>query len=316
MKRSIRLIAGMVILFVIALVYLNQLQNEKVKPEHFRTLAIAEGKHYIIDNVNVITMVDDVILYNQSIVVESGILTKISDYKKADYGAGVEVIDGEGMYLMPGLFDMHVHTYQIQYLEAFLAYGVTLVRDMMGTDLHLKWKENIASGKILGPEMTVGTMLVDGENPTWPQSIIITDVSEVAPFIKQSKEQGYDFIKVYDKLTKAVFDEILLESKAMDIPVAGHIPYSVSAQYASLAGLLSSEHLLGHGLEYMNDAAIEASIAELVLSEMWICPTPYIYKYQMLERPCVMTKGRWLDTAWIEKKGANDGMHEKSTFLA
>lgn len=125
MKRSIRLIAGMVILIVIALVYLNQPPNEKVKPKHFRTLAIAEGKHYIIENVNVITMVEDLILYNQSIVVESGILTKISDYKKVDYREGVEVIDGEGMYLLPGLFDMHVHTYQIQDLETFLAYGVT-----------------------------------------------------------------------------------------------------------------------------------------------------------------------------------------------
>lgn len=280
--RSIVLI-GAVIILVIALFQLVNFNDvEMEQNEGYEELDVAEGKKYILKNANIITMVNDEILFNKSVLIEGGIITEIGDRDIADEYESIEIINCEGMYVMPGLHDMHVHTHHIQSLRTFLSYGVTTVRNMMGSELHLEWKKNINSGTLMGPEMIVGTLLVDGANPIWPDSSVVIDsTSEVEAFIQDSKESGYDFIKVYSKLSKAVFDEILEQSSEMGIPVAGHIPYTISAEHASQMGLVSSEHLIGHGLDFMKEASIANSISKLAASDMWICPTPYVYKHQI-----------------------------------
>lgn len=275
-------VVAILIFALFQLVDFNTIDTRVEADEVYEELGVAEGKKYILKNVNIITMINDDILYGKSLIIEGGIITRIGDMDTIEDYDGFEIIECDGKYLMPGLFDMHVHTNTIQSLRTFLAYGVTTVRNMMGSDLHLEWKDNISIGSLLGPEMIVGTKLLDGANPIWPEnSIVLDEISEVEAVIISSKDKGYDFIKVYSNLSKAVFDEILVQSSALDIPVAGHIPYTISAEHASQMGLLSSEHLYGHGLEYMKDKALADSISKLTASDMWICPTPYIYKHNI-----------------------------------
>lgn len=183
-----------------------------------------------------------------------------------------------GKYVVPGLSDMHVHNNDVESTTQFLAYGVTHVRVMCGSNAHLIRRDNIQTQQILGPEMTVGSMLIDGPEPYHPYlSKVINDVDEVRPLLLELKEKGYDFIKIYDNLSLEVFDEIMKVSKEIDIPVSGHIPKSVSVEHGSSSGLISSEHLLGHDVGQRNPSKLEEEITTIIDNGMWISPTPYVY---------------------------------------
>jgi len=78
------------------------------------------------------------------------------------------IIDGKGKFLIPGLWDMHVHWYDTPYLPLFTANGVTGVRVMWGFPLNLKWRKDINAGTLHGPRLVIAGSIVDGPKPIWP----------------------------------------------------------------------------------------------------------------------------------------------------
>jgi len=155
------------------------------------------------------------------------------------------VVDATGKFVIPGLWDMHIHWYDSNYLPLFIANGVTGVRIMWGFPTHYEWRRRIESGSLLGPRLFIASGLVDGPKPTWPGSTIAGNAVEGQQAVRKARAEGADFVKVYSALPREAYFAIAEECKKERIPFVGHVPDLVSAQEASRAGQRSFEHLTG-----------------------------------------------------------------------
>jgi len=155
------------------------------------------------------------------------------------------VLDGAGKFLIPGLWDMHVHWNDAPYLPLFTANGITGVRLMWGQTRHLEWRREIAAGHLTGPRLLIAGTIVDGPKPYWPGSIAASTAEDGREAVRQTALAGYDFVKVYNSLPREVYFAIADEAKKRNIPFAGHVPNAVGVAEASDAGQKSVEHLTG-----------------------------------------------------------------------
>ena len=212
-------------------------------------------------------------------------------------------IDGQDKYLMPGLADMHIHTYSDwswideKELILFIANGVTTVRNMFGdsTGLHLKWRERIKTGSLFGPTLYTTCPIVDGDPPAWPGSLVPESAEQARQMVSEQKALGYDFIKVYNQLTIPIYDAIISEAKMQNIPVVGHVPWPVGLEHVITSGQKSVEHLTGYeiafGYSYPRNSVWEEIdstqkneiISMTVQSGMWNCPTLVVIKNQITD---------------------------------
>jgi imidazolonepropionase-like amidohydrolase len=157
------------------------------------------------------------------------------------------VVDAAGKFLIPGLWDMHVHTLHQSFLDLYLANGVTGVRDMGNfPDWSLRLRKETAEGKLLGPRMMIAGPILDGPGPVWPfYSLAVADAAAGREAVRSVKRRGMDFVKVYSLLDRDAYFAIAAECKQQGISFAGHVPFSVGAAEASDAGQKSIEHLDG-----------------------------------------------------------------------
>lgn len=123
------------------------------------------------------------------------------------------VIDGRGKFLMPGLWDMHVHTFRHSprstntwYFPLFIANGVTGVRDMWTSSDDfpqvVQFRKGVADGSFLGPRYGAVAWPVDGPDPIFPNSYVVKTPEEARDFVRKAKASGVDFVKVYQKLPR------------------------------------------------------------------------------------------------------------------
>jgi imidazolonepropionase-like amidohydrolase len=185
---------------------------------------------------------------DQTIAVEGDRISQVGDAKRVRAPKGAQVINGRGLYAIPGLWDMHVHVWETdRTFPLFIANGVLGVRNMGGHLDELKrWRAQVVSGTLLGPRMVISGPLVDGLNPAHPDhSIVVHDPAEARATVDSLKQSGVDFIKVFDNLTPDEYSAIAEESRKVGLPFAGHLPQGVWASDASTAGQGSIEHLLG-----------------------------------------------------------------------
>lgn len=187
---------------------------------------------------------------HMTVIIQGDGISRIAKTEEAAIPKNAQVIDGQGKFLIPGLWDMHVHTVMgnlpERFFPLFIANGVTGVRDM-ASDLELlkRLRKNIADGRLLGPRV-IGGPMVDGPIPIWPQiAIPISDEAGARQTVASVKDRGADFIKVYSLIPRAAYFALADEAKKLRIPFAGHVPFSVSAAEASDAGQKSIEHMEG-----------------------------------------------------------------------
>ena len=155
------------------------------------------------------------------------------------------VVQAAGKFLIPGLWDMHVHWQTASHLPLFTVNGVTGVRMMWGLPPHRDWRRQIAAGKLIGPRLVLAGVIIDGPRPYWKGSFAAATEEVGRDAVRQTKVGGFDFVKVYDSLPREVFFAIADEAKKQRLPFAGHVPSAVSAAEASDAGQKSIEHLTG-----------------------------------------------------------------------
>lgn len=142
--------------------------------------------------------------------------------------AGALRIDGRGRTLMPGLVDMHVHIWDQASLGAYLAHGVTTVRNASGMPFHLRLRDEIAAGRLAGPRViTTGPILNSpGANAQVFQQMVVT-ADEARAAVRAQHAAGYRRIKVYSNLTREAYEAIRDEAAALDMTVMGHTPEGV-----------------------------------------------------------------------------------------
>ena len=158
----------------------------------------------------------------------------------------MRIVQARGQFLIPGLWDMHVHIWDADLaFPLFIANGITGVRNTGGHPEELKrWRQELAEGKRLGPRLVACGPVVDGPPPIHPDhSLVIENATQARTAVDQLKSQGWDFIKVYDNLSRDAYFAIAAEAKQEQIPFVGHVPLSVTALEASAAAQKSIEHL-------------------------------------------------------------------------
>ncbi len=200
---------------------------------------------------------------NMTVVVDGDRIVSVGPWNKARIPKKAVVVDGTGKFLIPGLWDMHVHGAADQRAAwshlLFLANGVVGVRDMFGPPDANAWRATQVSDEDPTPTIYLGSPVVDGPNPRWPHSIVVTDGAQGREVVDQQQQRGADFIKVYDNLSRNVYFAIADEAKKRGISFEGHVPESITAAEASDAGQKSIEHL--------TRVALGTSKEEMAISE-------------------------------------------------
>jgi imidazolonepropionase-like amidohydrolase len=216
------------------------------------------------------------------------------------------VIDGHGKYLIPGLWDMHVHSAFGDWfpggrdiiLPLFIANGVTGVRDMGGDiPVLIAWRKQIGAGEIIGPRMIVSGPMLDAllanGKLRFPSSIAVTTPQSAVAAVDSLKAQGVDFIKVQSVISHDAYLAAAGEAHKQGLPIVGHVPDKVRITEVIAAGQKSIEHLMGSfegcssqeekfingqgSLELLlgtNDQKkCDALIAQLAKTQTWQVPT-------------------------------------------
>lgn len=202
-------------------------------------------KQLVLTHVTIIDATGAAAATDMTVTITGDRITGIGKSQKISVPRDAQVIDASGKYLIPGLWDMHIHWMLKDYLSLFIANGVTGVRQMWGMPMHHQWRKEIESGRLVGPHLVIASSIVDGPNPVWPGSVSVKNEVEAREVVDKAKQEGADFIKVYSRLTRETFYAISDETKKLGIPFAGHVPQSVTVAEASDAGQKSIEHLTG-----------------------------------------------------------------------
>lgn len=204
---------------------------------------------YAIRNVTVIDVEAGKPIPNQTVLIASGKIARIGPDSDVQPPADYRVIPADGLYLMPGLFDSHVHYVDPEtYGRLFIANGVTFVRDMAGfTASILETRDKLNTGKQLGPEMIATGAICDGSPPVWPFSEVCDTPDQGRAAVNKLADAGVNQIKVYSMLKHDVYLAILDEAKKRGLKPVGHVPESVPLEEAMKAGQASCEHLTGFG---------------------------------------------------------------------
>lgn len=208
----------------------------------------------LITNATIVDVVGDTLIQNQYIAVSSDTIRyvgKMEDLGK--YEAEIQ-IDANNEFVMPGLWDNHVHfrggdtliKQNENLLALFLAYGITNVRDAGGdlTPSVLKWKQEIENKELVGPEIFTSGPKLDGLKPAWPGSIIVDTKEDVTSALDSLEQLKVDYVKIYDgSLTKEAYYEIIKQAEERGLKITGHMPLSADLLTATKLGLTGTEHM-------------------------------------------------------------------------
>jgi imidazolonepropionase-like amidohydrolase len=211
------------------------------------TVPVTASSHAI-TGVALVDVEKGIVLPDQTVSIEDGVIQAVGPQSELNVPQGAHVIDGRGLYLMPGLVDAHVHYFDpAVFGRVLIANGVLLVRDMgQPTEQALKLRDALNRGEMIGPEMIATGSILDGNPPLIPAiSMGLKTPEEGRAAVRQQAAAGVDQIKVYSRLDKEVFLAIVDEAQAVGLKVVGHVPDSIRIEEAAAAGLNSSEHLFG-----------------------------------------------------------------------
>jgi len=204
---------------------------------------LAMAPDIVITNTNVVDVLSGQVRRDQDVVIHDKKITYIGNLGLLHASSVPDIVDGKGKYLIPGLWDMHVHWYNEPTLGLFTANGVIGARIMFGQEKHKDWKKRIEAGSLIGPHMIVGSPIIDGPHPQWPGSWPVGKPGEGKAAIDRVKGEGWEFAKVYTWLSRKAYFEIADEAKKMGVEFEGHQPWGITPIEASNAGQRTIEHL-------------------------------------------------------------------------
>src|SRR5579871_1451679 len=262
-------------------------------------------------HVTVIDVTGAPALTDMTVVIEGQRIVALGASRDVHPPPRATVIEARGKYLIPGLWDMHVHTVFGDWLPRnekvtlplFVANGVTGVRDMGGDlDVLKQWRADIAAGRLLGPRMIIAGPMLDGPVPRFPSSAPVANAADGRRVVDELKAQGVDFIKIQSLIPRDGYFAAAEESKKQGLIFVGHVPDAVRASEASNAGQRSIEHFtgifegcstiedqlikgpksLGRNVSTYDPARARALIALMAKNQTWQVPT------------LVWERGQWL----------------------
>jgi imidazolonepropionase-like amidohydrolase len=256
----------------------------------------------VLNDVTIVDVRTGALQPNQTVILNKNHIDSVGPSKSAKYPRNAPSLNCRGLFLIPGLWDMHVHLVfgdwfpgaQEISLPLFVANGITGVRDM-GSELDIvqNWRDEIEAGRLAGPRIFMAGPMLDGPKPRFPSSIAITTPDDGRRAVDDLKKRGADFIKLQSLIPRDAVFAIADEAKKQEIPFEGHVPDSVRASEMSNAGMKSFEHLIGifEGSSPLEDDFLKGNktegrflatydparattLAELLAkNQTWQCPT-------------------------------------------
>jgi len=228
---------------------------------------------------------------DMTVVVKGDCIAALGKTASLDVPENAHVVDAKGKFLMPGLWDMHIHPYDRndadkEYLPLYIANGITGIRIQWGFPLHHKWREEIMAGKLIGPRMVIASPAFNGPPGRGKNNTIVTSEDQGRQLVRKAKEEGADFIIVGIYLQRDVYFGMADEANKLGLPVVGHLPYSVTLIEASDSGLQALqgavfvvfECIPGDVLEYRKKAEKVRMSDDLFAKYNFVANTPYSEK--------------------------------------
>ncbi|WP_267221208.1 amidohydrolase family protein [Dyella silvae] len=182
-------------------------------------------------------------------------------------------VEGKDHYLIPGLWDMHVHfgggpdlvEENKALLPLYVAHGITTIRDCSG-DLPndvLAWRSEIAKGTLFGPQLFTSGAKIEGLHPVWKGTIEVGSEADVDAAFSKLQKDRVDFVKITDStLEPKLFLYAVAEAKRLGVRSSGHIPMAITVEQAVDAGISSIEHIdYAYKAGVKNEASIVADFA-------------------------------------------------------
>jgi imidazolonepropionase-like amidohydrolase len=257
----------------------------------------AQSQALVLRNVTLIDGTGGAAGPGMTVVVTGNRITAVG--RNAAAPAGAQVVDGTGKFLIPGLWDMHLHLRGEARVPRFttfgevllVAHGVTGVRVMAGLPKFHDMKRRIEAGELLGPRMFLASRNMDGRIPTqklppklgdtageaeeWqsvgtgeiPRAYQITNAAEARAAVAEAKASGVEFLKIHNELTPEAYFAIAAEAKANGLYLTGHVPTGVTVAAMSDSGMRSIEHWAGllEGCSSREDEIVKGQLAALSL---------------------------------------------------
>ncbi|MSR01244.1 MAG: amidohydrolase [Gemmatimonadetes bacterium] len=226
--------------------------------------------------VNVVDVTTGMVQREMDVAIAGRFITGIAPAVAKPRAASV--VDARGLYLIPGLWDMHVHVASMPgtsdvFLPALVGYGVLGARDTHSNlDSVVAAKRAIAAGSRVGPRLFVSGELVDGVNSVNPSARRVATEAEARAQVRALKQGGADFVKVYSALSRDLYFAIADEAKKAGIPYAGHVTPAITALEASNVGQRTFEHVIG----------VEAGTSReeaAILAENWAAVAKRVFKW-------------------------------------
>jgi hypothetical protein len=196
-----------------------------------------------ITHVTVVDVATGKKLPEQTVVLQGDRILSVAAFDSGNPPQG-RVVDAQGDFLIPGLWDMHVHIQDLEDLPLYIANGVTGVRMMSGNKNTKQLRAKLSTAPV-APEIIVGSAIVDGDPPVWPGSFVVKNAGDASSFVDDIKASGADFVKIYNGIPRNAYFALAEEAHKQNIPFVGHLPNGVRASEASDAGQRSIEHLDG-----------------------------------------------------------------------
>ena len=230
-----------------------------------------------IDNVTIVDVSSGQLQPRMAITVEGKRIARVEAASSATRAAAT--LDGTGMFVIPGLWDMHIHahftndtarfhsTSQVM-LPLFIVNGVTGVRDLgSNLEVSLATRDSVAAHQLIGPRMLVSGPMIDGPTTRYAAAVKVSTPEEARAAVRMLRERGVDMIKTQTLIPRDAYFAMADEATRLRIPFEGHVPREITAMEAVNARQRSFEHMIG-----VSDTST-ALIVALAKNRVWQCPT-------------------------------------------
>lgn len=237
-----------------------------------QTRQVVHPRPLVLTHANIIDMIGAKLKPDMTLIIVGNRIVSISKSGKIRVPKDAQVINATSKYIIPGLWDMHVHLGEEDfdknfYLRLFIANGITGIRIMEGAPEYHLWRIEAQKGTLLAPRMIIASQVFGFSN--------LSNMSESQALeeVRKAKQEGADFIKVHDNLSRSSYFALIEKAKLFGLPIEGHTPGSITAEEASQAGQKSIEHLTGLEPAESDSTVAEKWFAAFKKNQTWQCPT-------------------------------------------
>jgi imidazolonepropionase-like amidohydrolase len=238
---------------------------------------------YAITNVDVIPMDGaDRVLQDHTVLIAGDRIIAVG--YQIEIPAGARVIDGDGLYLIPGLAEMHGHIpppsasrQQIEdTLFLYLAGGITTVRGMLGAPGQLELRAEARSNELLSPTLYLAGPSFNGQSVSSPE--------QARQMVRDQVREGWDLLKVHPGLTLEEYDAMAETANELGIRFGGHLPQAVPLFHALEMNQETFDHIDGYvealdaHLGPIDPARLQEAVRRTLDADAWIVPTMALWE--------------------------------------